>query len=94
MVPVWSFLQLLNFNSKPAEKDEDDEDLSDSEDSVYSGLEDSGSDSEEEDVEEGSDNDDNEESPSQQVVLNVYISLTVDWLDVARLFSLYLSLFS
>ncbi|KAM4540128.1 ribosome biogenesis protein bop1 [Odontesthes bonariensis] len=64
--------QLLNFNSKPAEKDEDDEDLSDSEDSVFSGLEDSGSDSEEEegeDVEKGSDDDDDEETPSQQTIV-------------------------
>ncbi|XP_029369505.1 ribosome biogenesis protein bop1 [Echeneis naucrates] len=45
--------QILNLNNEPPEEDED---LSDSEDSVYSGLEDSGSDSEE-DEEDGSDGD-------------------------------------
>uniref|UniRef100_UPI0037E89923 ribosome biogenesis protein bop1 n=1 Tax=Semicossyphus pulcher TaxID=241346 RepID=UPI0037E89923 len=49
--------EIFSFN-KPADEDED-EDLSDSEDSVYSGLEDSGSDSEEdEDAEEEEDEED------------------------------------
>uniref|UniRef100_A0A1A8JH66 Ribosome biogenesis protein BOP1 n=2 Tax=Nothobranchius TaxID=28779 RepID=A0A1A8JH66_NOTKU len=55
--------QLFSLNDKPFKEDEDDDDLSDSVDSVYSGLEDSGSDSEEEedkDEEEGSDEDDDE----------------------------------
>ncbi|XP_039976835.1 ribosome biogenesis protein bop1 [Xiphias gladius] len=53
--------QIFNFNNKPAEEEED-EDLSDSEDSVYSGLEDSGSDSEDdEDEEEQSDDDDDDD---------------------------------
>ncbi|KAM9737364.1 ribosome biogenesis protein bop1 [Menidia menidia] len=66
--------QLINFNNKPAEKDEDDEDLSDSEDSVYSGLEDSGSDSEEgddKDVEEGSNYDEDKKSPDQQALVKM-----------------------
>ncbi|XP_044027926.1 ribosome biogenesis protein bop1 [Siniperca chuatsi] len=55
--------EIFNFNKKPAEEEEEeDEDLSDSEDSVYSGLEDSGSESEDtgdsEEEEEGSDDDD------------------------------------
>ncbi|XP_061597715.1 ribosome biogenesis protein bop1 [Cololabis saira] len=61
--------ELFNFNSKPAEKDEDDDDLSDSEESVFSGLEDSGSDSEEEEEEGSSDDGDDvneDETPSQQ----------------------------
>lgn len=58
-------LQIFNFNQKPSEE-EQDEDLSDSEDSVYSGLEDSGSDSEgddneEEEDERGSDDDDDDD---------------------------------
>uniref|UniRef100_A0A1A8P6E8 Ribosome biogenesis protein BOP1 n=1 Tax=Nothobranchius pienaari TaxID=704102 RepID=A0A1A8P6E8_9TELE len=55
--------QPFSLNDKPFKEDEDDDDLSDSVDSVYSGLEDSGSDSEEEegkDEEEGSDEDDDE----------------------------------
>ncbi|KAM8767067.1 ribosome biogenesis protein bop1 [Acanthopagrus schlegelii] len=58
--------EIFNFNQKPSEE-EQDEDLSDSEDSVYSGLEDSGSDSEGDDNEEeegderGSDDDDDDE---------------------------------
>ncbi|XP_065327437.1 ribosome biogenesis protein bop1 isoform X1 [Pelmatolapia mariae] len=56
--------QIFNFNRKPADEDKDD-DLSDSEDSVYSGLEDSGSDSEEE---EGSDDDDGEEEDDDDKV--------------------------
>ncbi|XP_036949730.1 ribosome biogenesis protein bop1 [Acanthopagrus latus] len=57
--------EIFNFNQKPSEE-EQDEDLSDSEDSVYSGLEDSGSDSEgddneEEEDERGSDDDDDDE---------------------------------
>lgn len=75
-----SFLQLINFSKEPVNEDEDDADLSDSEDSVYSGLEDSGSDSEEEeeeelDEEEGSDDDVDEdtieEDQSQQVTFNL-----------------------
>ncbi|XP_030597794.1 ribosome biogenesis protein bop1 [Archocentrus centrarchus] len=67
-------IQIFNFNKTPAEEEEDD-DLSDSEDSVYSGLEDSGSDSEdkEDKEEDGADDDDDddddeeeEEGPSQQ----------------------------
>lgn len=62
-------IQIFNFNRTPAEEEEDD--LSDSEDSVYSGLEDSGSDSEdEEDKEEDGaddDDDDEEEGQSQQI---------------------------
>ncbi|KAM6899973.1 ribosome biogenesis protein bop1 [Xenentodon cancila] len=58
--------ELFNFNNKPAEKDEDDEDLSDSEESVYSGLEDSGSDSEEEEEEEGSDDDDDKKNKKKE----------------------------
>ncbi|XP_022061400.2 ribosome biogenesis protein bop1 [Acanthochromis polyacanthus] len=54
--------QVFNFN-KPADKGDDDEDLSDSEDSVYSGLEDSGSDSEER--EEGSHDDDDEDDDDE-----------------------------
>ncbi|CAJ1084297.1 ribosome biogenesis protein bop1-like [Xyrichtys novacula] len=41
--------EILIFNHKSAEKEKEDEDLSDSEDSVFSGLEDSGSDSEDDD---------------------------------------------
>ncbi|XP_036001305.1 ribosome biogenesis protein bop1 [Fundulus heteroclitus] len=44
--------QLFDLNNKAVEEDEDDKDLSDSEDSVYSGLEDSGSDSEDDDDDE------------------------------------------
>lgn len=77
-----SFLQLINFSKEPVNEDEDDADLSDSEDSVYSGLEDSGSDSEEEEEEEeesdeegGSDDDVDEdtieEDQSQQVTFNL-----------------------
>ncbi|XP_069544102.1 ribosome biogenesis protein bop1 isoform X2 [Brachyistius frenatus] len=51
--------QIFNFNNRPAEEEEDDE----SEDSVYSGLEDSGSDSEEE---EGSHDDGGEEEGQSQ----------------------------
>ncbi|XP_028296672.1 ribosome biogenesis protein bop1-like isoform X2 [Gouania willdenowi] len=40
--------QVLTFNMSPAEEEEGDEDVSDSEESVYSGLEESGSDSEDE----------------------------------------------
>ncbi|XP_018542119.1 ribosome biogenesis protein bop1 isoform X1 [Lates calcarifer] len=62
--------QIFNFNNKPAEEEEEDEDLSDSEDSVYSGLEDSGSDSEDdEDEEEALDaaaDDDEEEEKEEQ----------------------------
>ncbi|GAA6231027.1 ribosome biogenesis protein BOP1 isoform X1 [Lates japonicus] len=62
--------QIFNFNNKPAEEEEEDEDLSDSEDSVYSGLEDSGSDSEDdEDEEEASDavvDDDEEEEEEEE----------------------------
>uniref|UniRef100_A0A3Q3N995 Ribosome biogenesis protein BOP1 n=1 Tax=Mastacembelus armatus TaxID=205130 RepID=A0A3Q3N995_9TELE len=56
-------LQIFVFNSKPAVEELEDEDLSDSEDSVYSGLEDSGSDSED-DEEQGSHEDDNVEAES------------------------------
>ncbi|XP_038133061.1 ribosome biogenesis protein bop1 [Cyprinodon tularosa] len=57
--------QLFHLNKK--EDDEGvDEDLSDSEDSVYSGLEDSGSDSEEEEDEEGLDDDDEEEEEEEE----------------------------
>ncbi|XP_041811583.1 ribosome biogenesis protein bop1 [Chelmon rostratus] len=53
--------EIFNFNKKPAEEEEEDEDLSDSEDSVYSGLEDSGSDSEDDEEEEkGSDEEEEE----------------------------------
>ncbi|XP_026155780.1 ribosome biogenesis protein bop1 isoform X1 [Mastacembelus armatus] len=55
--------QIFVFNSKPAVEELEDEDLSDSEDSVYSGLEDSGSDSED-DEEQGSHEDDNVEAES------------------------------
>ncbi|XP_068188592.1 ribosome biogenesis protein bop1 [Antennarius striatus] len=45
--------EIFSFNKKPADDEEDDDDdLSDSEDSVYSGLEDSGSDSVDDDEEE------------------------------------------
>ncbi|XP_070777806.1 ribosome biogenesis protein bop1 isoform X2 [Enoplosus armatus] len=54
--------EIFNFNKKTAE--EEDEDLSDSEDSVYSGLEDSGSDTEDnkddEEEEEGSNDEDDD----------------------------------
>lgn len=54
--------QIFNFKQKPAEEDNEDEDLSDSEDSVYSGLEDSGSDSDEdEEEEEGSEEHDDDD---------------------------------
>lgn len=64
--------QIFNFKQKPAGEDTEDEDLSDSEDSVYSGLEDSGSDSEEDEEEEerseehddGDDDDDNDDNDS------------------------------
>ncbi|XP_069544101.1 ribosome biogenesis protein bop1 isoform X1 [Brachyistius frenatus] len=56
--------QIFNFNNRPAEEEEDDE----SEDSVYSGLEDSGSDSEEE---EGSHDDGGEEEGQSQQVGNL-----------------------
>uniref|UniRef100_A0A8D3BYV8 Ribosome biogenesis protein BOP1 n=1 Tax=Scophthalmus maximus TaxID=52904 RepID=A0A8D3BYV8_SCOMX len=52
--------QIFNFKDKPAGKEEEDEDLSDSEESVFSGLEDSGSDSEE-DEKESDDNDDEDD---------------------------------
>ncbi|KAK2830985.1 hypothetical protein Q5P01_018916 [Channa striata] len=51
--------KIFDFNNKPVE--EDDEDLSESEGSVYSGLEDSGSDSEDEEVEEDKEGSDNED---------------------------------
>lgn len=46
--------EVFDLNNKTAGDEGDDEDLSDSEDSVFSGLEDSGSDSEDEEEEEGS----------------------------------------
>ncbi|KAM6903384.1 ribosome biogenesis protein bop1 isoform 3-T3 [Lycodopsis pacificus] len=42
-------VEVFNFNNKCSEEEEEEEDQSDSEDSVFSGLEDSGSDSEEDD---------------------------------------------
>lgn len=61
-----SFLQLIDFK-EPVDKEEDDDDLSESEDSVFSGLEDSGSDSEEDDEGLDEDADENEEDQNQQV---------------------------
>ncbi|XP_069372672.1 ribosome biogenesis protein bop1 isoform X2 [Paralichthys olivaceus] len=55
---------IFNLKNKPAEEEED-EDLSDSEDSVYSGLEDSGSDSDD-DEEEGPDDEDEVTLQSEQ----------------------------
>lgn len=64
------FTQIFNFNNnnKAADEDGGDEDLTDSEESVFSGLEDSGSDSEdeeegedEESVEDDDDDDDEED---------------------------------
>ncbi|XP_069372671.1 ribosome biogenesis protein bop1 isoform X1 [Paralichthys olivaceus] len=56
--------EIFNLKNKPAEEEED-EDLSDSEDSVYSGLEDSGSDSDD-DEEEGPDDEDEVTLQSEQ----------------------------
>ncbi|XP_008297551.1 ribosome biogenesis protein bop1 [Stegastes partitus] len=53
--------QVFDFNNKPADKDDDEDGLSDSEDSVFSGLEDSGSDSEEEEAEVSHDDDDEDD---------------------------------
>ncbi|XP_043994942.1 ribosome biogenesis protein bop1 [Gambusia affinis] len=61
--------QLFNLNNKSLE--EDDEDLSDSEESVYSGLQDSGSDSDEEEEEEaegGSDDEDEQDQNEKSTV--------------------------
>lgn len=62
-------VQIFSFNQKPAEdEDNDEEDLSDSSDSVFSGLEDSGSDSDddEEEEEQGSDDEDGVKADSKQ----------------------------
>lgn len=61
-------LQIFSFNQKPAGDEEDaddDADLSDSSDSVYSGLEDSGSDSDDvpEEEERGPEEEDEEAEP-------------------------------
>uniref|UniRef100_A0A3Q0RL02 Ribosome biogenesis protein BOP1 n=1 Tax=Amphilophus citrinellus TaxID=61819 RepID=A0A3Q0RL02_AMPCI len=77
--------------------EEEDDDLSDSEDSVYSGLEDSGSDSEDEEAKEedgaddddDDDDDDEEEGPSQQV-FNALCSL---WCFVDVLLTTMFSIF-
>ncbi|XP_029700420.1 ribosome biogenesis protein bop1 [Takifugu rubripes] len=59
--------EIFNFSQKPSEADEEeDDDLSDSNDSVYSGLEDSGSESDDDDddkeeEEQGSDGDDDDD---------------------------------
>lgn len=62
-------VQIFSFNQKPAEDEDDgdDEDLSDSSDSVYSGLEDSGSDSDDgrEEEEQGPDHDDDDDVKAQ-----------------------------
>ncbi|XP_071356270.1 ribosome biogenesis protein bop1 [Trachinotus anak] len=71
--------QIFNFNYKPAEEEEDeeDEDLSDSEDSVYSGLEDSGSDSEDDEKEGSGDiNDDDDDDDDDRKVESEQIQQT------------------
>uniref|UniRef100_A0A8D3DT86 Ribosome biogenesis protein BOP1 n=1 Tax=Scophthalmus maximus TaxID=52904 RepID=A0A8D3DT86_SCOMX len=79
--------QIFNFKDKPAGKEEEDEDLSDSEESVFSGLEDSGSDSEE-DEKESDDNDDEDDDdvtaveskqPKQVDIRNTVGNIPMEW---------------
>lgn len=84
--------QIFSFNQKPSEdKEDDDDDLSDSNDSVYSGLEDSGSESDDDDddkeedeqASDGDDDDDDDDDVKaeskldEQVRLNLYLSTVV-----------------
>ncbi|KAM7373765.1 hypothetical protein PAMP_008592 [Pampus punctatissimus] len=57
--------EIFSFKNKPSEEEQEDEDLSDSEDSIFSGLEDSGSDSEDDDEEEGSHDDDDDDMKAE-----------------------------
>lgn len=76
LLPLMSrcFTQIFNFNNnnKAADEDGGDEDLTDSEESVFSGLEDSGSDSEDEeegeDEESVEDDDDDDEEDEDESV--------------------------
>lgn len=67
--------QLFNLNNKSLEEGDD---LSDSEESVYSGLQDSGSDSDEkeEEEEEGGSDDEDEQDQNEKVLIPLADKLT------------------
>uniref|UniRef100_A0A3B5MQF0 Ribosome biogenesis protein BOP1 n=1 Tax=Xiphophorus couchianus TaxID=32473 RepID=A0A3B5MQF0_9TELE len=70
--------QLFNLNNKSLEEDDD---LSDSEESVYSGLQDSGSDSDEEEEKGGSDDED-EQDQNEKVLIPLADKLTYGKNDI------------